>query len=151
MASLQRLPSIHGPPVTASATGKPVISDRLFGLVTLLGVLPVFFAFAIAGQPARGRAAAISAGMIIVVARFTWGQRRCIWYWVAMSCFAGAHTAAVLIVGWQERNYPGFTLLPVAAADFSAMYGVIRLIETLVKATSSRSGKRRTFDEESRT
>jgi hypothetical protein len=141
---------MHGASVTTSEASKPMISDRLFGLVALLAVLPVFFAFAIAGQPARGRAAAISAGMIIVVARFTWEQRKCIWYWVTMSCFATVHTVVVLLVTWQEKSYPGFTLLPVAAADFAAMYGVIRLIETLVKARSGHSGKRSKFDEDSR-
>lgn len=141
---------MHGAPLTTSGADKPMMSDRLFGLVTFLGVLPVFFAFAIAGQPARGRAAAISAGTLVVVARFTWEQRKSIWYWVTMSCFAGGHTAVVLIAAWQERSYPGFTLLPVAAADFAAMYGAIRLIQALVKARSSRSGKRRWFDEDSR-
>jgi hypothetical protein len=134
--------------VRTSETSKPMISDRAFGLVALLAVLPVFFAFAVAGQPARGRAAAISAGIIIAVARFTWEQRKCIWYWMTISCFACVHTAVVLLATWQEKRYPGFVLLPIATADFAVMYGVIRFIEALFKARNRHSGGPRTFDKD---
>ena len=126
------------------------MSDRAFGVAVGLGALPLFLGFALSGQAARGRAAAISAAMIVVVARFTWDQRKCIWYWLTLSCFVIAHTAVVLLATWQERSYPGFTLLPVAAADFGAMYGLIRFIEALVKARNNRFRKDRRFDKDSR-
>ena len=65
------------------------MSDRTFGIAVGLGALPLFLGFAFAGQAARGRAAAISVAMIVIVARFTWQERKRIWYWVTLSCFMG--------------------------------------------------------------
>lgn len=116
----------------------PSVPDRVFAIFALLAVSPLFFWFAMRGEAAKGRAAALSAGVLIVLIRLTWGRRRYVWFWVTVACFAGIHITVVSIVHWQVRSYPGLALLPIAAADFCAMYGAVKVIEALLGHHSSR-------------
>lgn len=118
----------------------PNVSDRVFAIFTLLAVSPLFFWFAMRGEAAKGRAAALSAGVLIVVIRLTWDRRRYFWFWGTMACLAAVHIAVISVLHWQERSYPGLALLPIAAADFCAMYGVVKAIEALLGRPELQAG-----------
>lgn len=108
------------------------ISDRVFGVVAVLAASPVFFWFAIRGYPARGRAAALSAAFLIVVVLFTWYLKKHVWFWATIACLACLHAVILSLVDWQEKSYPGLTLLPIGMADFCLMYGIIKLLEKFI-------------------
>jgi hypothetical protein len=105
------------------------ISDRVFGVIAVVAASPVFFWFAIRGYPAKGRAAALSAAFVMLVIRFTWHLKNRVWFWATIACFACLHAGIVSLVDWQEKSYPGLTLLPIGMADFLVMYGIIKLFE----------------------
>ena len=114
------------------------MSDRVFGVVIGLSVLPLLFLFAILGNAALGRAAALSTAVILVVIRLTWDLRKHHWFWATLICIVGLHIVVLGLVRWSEKSYPGFALVPVGIADFCLAYGLIKVVEKLVQQLLNR-------------
>jgi hypothetical protein len=106
---------------------------RTLALVALAIALPFFFLFASFGEPAKGRAAAISVGMIVAVIWMRWDLRKRLWLWITIAIWVLLHVPLVLLVPWSNTNYPGVVLLPQALLDLAVVYGCIKLIEKVMK------------------
>lgn len=105
-------------------------------LVIALCASPLFFLFAILGDPGRGRAAAICAFVIVLSAKIFWGLRRHVLFWFALIVAIPCQLPLVLVNPWANRDYPGVVILPLALVDFAVVCGIFKLVE---KAT--RGGK----------
>jgi hypothetical protein len=111
----------------------PGVFTRKWLTVVLLSMVPLFFLFALLGDPGRGRAAAISWGMIMMAIRARWDLRRRGWFWVTAAVLVGFHAFLVQYIPWTDKSYPGYALLPVGLLDYGAMYGCIKLVEKVIK------------------
>ena len=110
---------------------------RKWALVALACAAPAFFLFAYFGEPGRGRAAAISIGMMVIAVRACWNLSRSAWFWITVGILACCHVVLISVISWTSRSYPGYALLPVAILDFAFIYGVIRLVDKAVKTRAS--------------
>jgi hypothetical protein len=110
--------------------------DRLtpkWAVLVGLCSLPIFFLFAVLGEPGRGRIAAISAAVAMTVARARWDLRRQTWFWITQAVMIALHAPLVLFIHWPTLRLPGIAFLPVAALDYGVVYGCIRLVERAMK------------------
>lgn len=114
--------------------GKPSRFDPLTKKSVILLTLcasPLFFAFLYFGDPGRGRAAMGGAALIILCARMFWDLRTDIWFWLAVMIAAVCNAALVMVIPWNNTDYPGIVTLPVALPDFVLVYGVFKLGERM--------------------
>jgi len=106
--------------------------DRLSNLSVIVIALcasPLLFLFTYLGDPGRGRAAAICAGLILMCAKMFWSLRRNLLFWVALTIVIGYHVPLIMLISWGNRDYPGVVLLPLALPDFAIVFGAFKLAE----------------------
>jgi hypothetical protein len=127
---------MHGRRPVTEKTGRSSdnLLTRKWTILAILFAAPVFFLFAYFGEPGRGRAAGISAAVIIMAARLRWDLRKKAWFWITVAIITGYHIPLILLVSWTDKSYPGYTLLPMAVLDFAIMYGAIKLVEKAARA-----------------
>src|SRR5208283_1045851 len=101
-------------------------------IVLALCASPLFFLFTCLGDPARGRAAAIGAFVLLTCAKIFWSLRGHFLFWFAIMIVALSHIPLVMLIPWSNRNYPGVALLPIAFLDFVIVYGILKLVEKVV-------------------
>lgn len=111
----------------------PEVFTRKWLLIVIVCSLPIFFLFAFLGDPGRGRAAGISAAVGMTAIRACWNLRRHVWFWIVVAVMAAVHVFLVVSISWTDKSYPGYTLLPFAAADYGVMYGIFKLAEKMLK------------------
>lgn len=97
---------------------------------------PLFILFAYFGDPGKGRAAWVSAGMIALAARCLWDLRKRIWFWITIVVIGLIHVPLILFIRWGDQPLSYVALLPLGLADFGFAYGTIRLIEHAVEKDS---------------
>jgi hypothetical protein len=116
----------------------PQPSGRLTPLWALIAVLcasPLFFLFALLGDPGKGRAAMLSAAVVIIAIRSLWDLRHYLWFWTTISIIAGLHVPLVLFTRWPQGGYPGFALWLPVVLDFALIYGFLKIVERIMRRT----------------
>ena len=106
-------------------------------LVIALCAIPLFLLFAFLGDPARGRAAAICAFVIMLSARIFWSLRRHVLFWLALIIAIPCQIPLVVLNPWTNRSYPGVVLLPLALVDFAVVCGIFKLVEKTTRGGKS--------------
>lgn len=91
----------------------------------------LYILFDLSGDPGRGLAAAIGAGMTVLVTRYFWDLRMRVWFWITIAIIVLAHVLLVVSIRWPYARATWVALLPVGWADFGVCYGIIRLAEVL--------------------
>ena len=94
---------------------------------------PLFFLFAYLGDPGRGRAAAISAFLILLCAKIFWSLRKYVLFWFALTIVTFSQIPLIWLIPWSNRDYPGVVLLPLALPDFVIIYGILKLVEKMTR------------------
>jgi hypothetical protein len=113
--------------------------SRKWLLIVLVCSIPIFFLFAFLGDPGRGRAAGISAAVAMIVIRACWHLRKYAWFWATTAILVALHVFLVVRIPWDDKSYPGYTLLPFAALDYGIMYGSFKLAEKMMKGSDGAS------------
>jgi succinate dehydrogenase hydrophobic anchor subunit len=111
--------------------------SRKWLLIVLVCSIPLFFVFAVLGNPGRGRTAGISAAVGMIVIRACWNLRKHTWFWATAAVLLALHVFLVVRIPWDDKSYPGYTLLPFAALDYGIMYGSFKFAEKLMKKTDT--------------
>ena len=106
------------------------------GIVITLCISPLFFLFLYIGDPGRGRAAVIGAGVIAVCARMFWDLRGRLSFWLVLVVAIICNAALVLLIPWGSNEYPGVVLVPIALPDFGLVYGAFILSEKLSSSST---------------
>jgi len=117
--------------------------DRLSNLSVIVIALcasPLLFLFTYLGDPGRGRAAAICAGLILMCAKMFWSLRRNLLFWVALTIVIGYHVPLIMLISWGNRDYPGVVLLPLALPDFAIVFGAFKLAEIAARTVELDDG-----------
>ncbi|MGD1106595.1 MAG: hypothetical protein ABR865_06080 [Terracidiphilus sp.] len=96
---------------------------------------PLFFLFAYLGDPGRGRAAAISAFLILLCAKIFWSLRKYVLFWFALTIVTLSQIPLIWLIPWSNRDYPGVVLLPLALPDFAIIYGILKLVEKMTRGS----------------
>lgn len=120
-------------------TPKQVL-DRLSwksALEIALCASPLFFLFALLGDPGRGRAAAECAFVIVLAARIFWSLRSHVLFWFALVVAIPCQIPLVLLNPWTNRDYPGVVILPLALVDFAVVCGIFKLVEKTTRGGKS--------------
>jgi len=102
---------------------------RKWGLLAGICTSPLFILFAYFGDPGRGRAAWISAGIVFVLIRAFWGLKKRVWFWLTVTMIVCLHVPLTLLIPWGDQPLSYVALLPVGLLDFAIAYGIIRLVE----------------------
>jgi hypothetical protein len=110
--------------------------SRKWGLLCALLTSPLFLLFAYLGDPARGRAAWVSAIAVILAAKFFWDLRGRIWFWVTLGALVCLHVPLLLFVRWPSQHLSYAALLPECLADFAIAWGIIKLVENVIEKSS---------------
>ena len=113
--------------------------NRRVAFVALLLGVSFFFLFSSLGEPARGRTAGISVGMIVGAVWMRWDLRKRVWFWVTIAILVLLHVPLVLLVPWSNNNYPGVVLLPQGLLDLAVVYNCIKLVEKVMKRSNDAS------------
>ena len=87
----------------------------------------------ISGSPGEGKGRRDFAAVGLIVIRASWNLRKHAWFWATVAVLFAFHVFLVIRIPWDDKSYPGYTLLPFAALDYGAMYGSFRLVEKLMK------------------
>ena len=106
-------------------------------IVIALCASPLFFLFALLGDPGRGRAAAVCAFVIILCARIFWSLRRHVLFWFALMIAIPCQIPLVVLNPWTNRDYPGVVLLPLALVDLAVVCGILKLVEKTTREGKS--------------
>ena len=85
---------------------------KTWALLAGVCVSPLFFLFAYFGDPGRGRAAFVIAGMIALAARFLWDLRTRVWFWITITIVALLHVPLILFIPWGSQPLTYVALLP---------------------------------------
>jgi hypothetical protein len=114
-----------------------LMSQEWIALVALCSV-PIFILISHFISEARGMATCVSTGMIALVVYYFWDLRKRIWFWATMAFIAVLHVLFVLFLPppdkhWNYLSWNRVQMLPVAFLDFGFAYGIIRLVENLMK------------------
>jgi len=104
-------------------------------ILIALCALPVFLIFAALGDPGRGRAAAIALFVILLCGRIFWSLRGRVLFWVVLTIVVLCHIPLILLIPWNNRDYPGVVLLPFALPDFAIVYGILKLVEKVTRGS----------------
>jgi hypothetical protein len=115
------------------------VFTRKWLLIVTLCLIPLFFLFAFFGDPGRGRAAVICAGVLMTAVRANWSCRKYAWFWATAAVLIALHVFLIVRIPWTDKSYPGYTLLPFAALDYGIVYGSFKLAEKLMKKTNPSS------------
>ena len=107
------------------------VVSRKWGLAAALCTSPLFLVFAYFGDPGRGRAAWISAGIFLIVVRLFWGLRNHVWFWITIAIVALLHVLLVVLVPWSSRPLSYVALLPMGFLDSAIVYGSVKLAQTV--------------------
>jgi hypothetical protein len=83
-------------------------------LIAVTCASPLFFVFALLGDPGKGRVALVCAAVTIIAVRSRWDLRERPWFWVTIATIIALHVPLVLLVRWPQNSYPGFTLAVIA-------------------------------------
>lgn len=111
----------------------PDVFSRKWLLIVILCMVPLFFLFALSGDPGRGREAAISGGLIAMAIKARWDLRKYAWFWAIAAVLIALHMFLVFRVPWTDKSYPAYTLLPFGMLDYGIMYGTFKLAEVMMK------------------
>jgi hypothetical protein len=106
---------------------------RKWALLVSMGISLVFLFFAFLGDPGRGMAAAVSAGMIAVATRYFWDLRQRTWFWIAIGFIILINVPLIVLIPWPFKQYSYVQMLPIGFLDFAIAYGIIRLLELVIE------------------
>ncbi|MDR3527907.1 MAG: hypothetical protein P4L57_11555 [Rhizomicrobium sp.] len=121
--------------------GAMTFNERANGLknrTMFLAMLPAGFAyvaFSYNGDDGRAVTAAASLYVIITAFQFFWDLRKRPWFWGTMLVVGGIHVALAAAIPWSNGPYPVpllVILFPAVVLDFSAIYLLVRLGETVM-------------------
>lgn len=120
--------------MTENNNNQPIdVFTRKWLLIESLFAIPVFFLFAVLGDPGRGRAAAICVYTLMTAICALWNLKCHIFFWVTAVLMVVLHVLLVLLVPWPGGSFPAFSLLPVAVLDYGIVWGCIKLVEKLMR------------------
>ena len=105
----------------------------IWALTAVICASPLFFLFASQGNPGRGRAAMLSAAVIIIAIRSRWDLSDRLWFWITMVIIVALHVPLVLLTQWPQKGYAGYALWLPAVLDFGVIYGLIKVAERIVR------------------
>jgi hypothetical protein len=94
---------------------------------------PIMVIFWILYSLGTGIGAWICFTFVLLVVRIRWDLRRHAWFWITIALALLLQIPLVLLIPWNSRNLTWIILLPVAALDYSVVYGCVRLAEKLMK------------------
>jgi hypothetical protein len=119
--------------MTEQSNQQPIdVFTRKWLLIESSFAIPIFFLFAVLGDPGRGRAAGICVYTLMTAICALWNLNRHIWFWVTAALMVILHASLVLVVPWPSGSFPAFSLLPVAVLDYGIVYGFIKLAEMMM-------------------
>ena len=107
-------------------------SDNKWTLIAFLAGVTLFILFVRLGEPGKGRAAGVAAGMLVITVRTRWDLRKHVWFWAVIVVLTAAHVPVILRVHWPFMTMPAVSLLPFAMLDWAIMYGFIKLVEKVM-------------------
>lgn len=90
---------------------------------------PLFLVFAAFGEPGKGRAAWMCAGVFLIVAKVRWDLRHQAWFWWTMAALLALHLPLVLLVPWTSKWIPAALIFPILVPDLVLIFVCIRLVE----------------------
>ena len=90
---------------------------------------PIMLIFWLLGGLETGIGAWVCFTFVLLVVRIRWDLRRYVWFWVTIVLALLLQIPLVLEIPWNDRNLTWLILLPVAALDYAAVYGCVRLAE----------------------
>jgi hypothetical protein len=76
-----------------------------------------------------GRAAWLSAGVIIIATKVRWELHDRRWFWAVILLIAVLHLPLVFLVPWTSQWIPAALLFPFCAVDGIAILGIIQVVE----------------------
>jgi hypothetical protein len=108
---------------------------RKTAIVIVFCVSPLFFLFAVLGDPARGRAACICAFAMIFGAKMFWSLRKRALYWITLTILLLAQIPIIVFNPWGDKSYPGTALLPIGLVDLAIVWGAFKLVERITRGS----------------
>jgi hypothetical protein len=113
------------------------MSKEWVALVALCSV-PIFLLIDHFIGEARTMATGVSAGTMALVVYYFLDLRKRIWFWTTIAFIAAPHVLFVLFLPppakrWNYLTWNRVQMLPFALLDFGIAYGIIRLVENVMK------------------
>jgi hypothetical protein len=109
----------------------------LWSFAALVLTFPLFLLFNHFGEPANGRAAWFSAGMILIAVKVRWELRKHVWFWTTLAVIVALHVPLILFVPWTGKWVPAFVILPFCFIDIIVILALIHLVEKQMKPSQS--------------
>ena len=100
--------------------------------IAVLYAAPIFLLFVLLGKWEMGIGAGICSGLVILVVMIRWELRKHVWFWMAIAVGFLVQIPAVVLIPWNNRDLTGVSMLPFAALDYGAVYGLVKLAEMLM-------------------
>lgn len=76
-------------------------------------------------------------GVIIIAIMSRWDLSHHLWFWITIAIIVGSHVPLVLFIRWPQESYPGFTLWLPVVLDYAVIYGLIKVVEKVMKSKTS--------------
>lgn len=118
------------------------LQTQKWALLAVLCASPLFFSFALLGQPGRGRAAGVFTMAVFMAVRAFWKMKSFAWFWMTVTILIALHALLVFLVPWPTGRLSGMALLPILALDYGLVWGCIKLVEKVVERKSEHTSPR---------
>ena len=110
-------------------------------LAGVVSVVPVYFLVSHYADDGRALLASVSAWIGVVVVRYFWDLRERVWFWITVTFIAFLHVLLIVFLPppakqWNYVHWNYVQMLPFGLLDFAIAYGIIRLVESVVKKSS---------------
>ncbi len=101
----------------------------------------IMFFFILPNHPGTGGAVSVCVIGEIMAAKACWDRRHHPWFWMTLAVMTFVQGALIILVPWPQTRFPGIVLLPIGLADYAAVYGVIRFVESFESRKAESSPK----------
>jgi len=113
------------------------VTDRevkIWGLIAIVLGAPIFLVVSHYSDSGKGRAAAVSVGVIVIAIRSFWDLRQRLWFWATIVLVILAHVVLIVYINWSSESVPAPALAPVGIVDFVIIYGLVASAKRLANS-----------------
>jgi hypothetical protein len=109
-----------------------------WGVLCLIGSLPILWLFDRFGRFDLARPAFFSAATIAFAIAIKWKLRRRVWLWITTIVIVALHVVLILSVPWTTKWVPAAVSAGFYTADFFVILAILAVVEKLVEKHETR-------------
>jgi len=114
-------------------------SKSVFFMVLL--AMPILVVFVVFGRVQQGLGAWACLATVLIVARYRWGLRKSIYFWIAIALMLLLQIPVVLYAPWNAKGWHGWAK-PLALVNGAVGLGLLKLADIIIAKNNDKPDTR---------